>query len=129
MKNLLKGLVLDHLVPLAIGETMKKRRDVSHIVCFKFRDDVSPEQIAQTVKGFRRLAKRLSLVQSIKYGINNSPEKLNAGFTHCFVLTFASTTDRDKYLVHPEHTQFSQSIAPLLASDGVLVIDFVDRVI
>jgi hypothetical protein len=123
----LRGLVLDHLLPLAVREPARKRIEVSHVVCFKFKGGVSRQEIEQVAIDFRRMAKRTSLVRSIKYGRNNSPEKLNNGLTHCFVLTFKSTRERDQYLVHREHQEFSRSIEPLLAD--VFVIDFIDRIL
>jgi hypothetical protein len=55
-------------------------------------------------------------------GINVSPEGLDKGFTHCFILTFKSEKDRDAYLVHPDHKAFGGLVGPVL--DDVFVIDF-----
>ena len=54
--------------------------------------------------------------------MNNSPENLNKGCTHGFILTFKNETDRDAYLIHPDHKEFGKLVGPLLAE--VFVIDF-----
>jgi hypothetical protein len=54
--------------------------------------------------------------------MNNSPEHLNQGFTHCFFLTFKSEKDREVYLPHPAHKEFGRVLGPHL--DKVLVIDY-----
>jgi hypothetical protein len=72
--------------------------------------------------GFRALGQELELVRSFEWGTNNSPEGLNQGFTHCFILTFASETERDAYLPHPAHQQFVHLLQPHL--EKALVVDF-----
>ena len=93
-----------------------------HVVAFKFKSDVEPSQIAEVVDEFRALRNSIDAIVSFETGTNVSPEKLNKGFTHCFVLTFRNEKDRDAYLVHPAHKAFGQSLGPVL--DDVLVIDF-----
>jgi hypothetical protein len=61
----------------------------------------------------------------IKYfagGPYASPEGLNQGYTHGFLVTFESSAARDAYLTHPEHEKIVELILPLL--DGVLAFDF-----
>ena len=55
---------------------------------------------------FRALCARLACVKGFEWGTNSSPENLDNGFTHCFIVTFASASDRDIYLPHPDHLEF-----------------------
>ncbi|MFZ0428714.1 MAG: Dabb family protein [Acidobacteriota bacterium] len=95
---------------------------VRHVVAFKFKEDASPEQISQVVEAFRALKNKIDVIVSFEAGTNVSPEGLNKGFTHCFILTFRNEKDRDAYLVHPAHKEFGELVGPLLAD--VFVVDF-----
>jgi hypothetical protein len=95
---------------------------LQHVVCFKFKSTASKEDIKKVEEAFEALKKKVPQVQSLEWGTNVSPEQRNKGFTHCFVLSFASDKDRDTYLEHPEHKAFGQLVGPVL--DDVFVIDF-----
>ncbi len=47
---------------------------------------------------------------------------LHQGFTHCFVVSFASEADRDAYATHPDHVAFIALSRPHV--DGLLVLDY-----
>jgi len=93
-----------------------------HVVMFKFKETSSPQDIAMVEKAFAGLSKSISLIKSFEWGTNNSPENLNQGLTHCFIGTFSSEKDRDDYLVHPKHVEFTKIAGPHI--DKVTVMDF-----
>jgi stress responsive alpha/beta barrel protein len=93
-----------------------------HVVSLKFKDSATKEQVKAVEDAFRGLKEKVPGITLLKWGTNVSPEKLNKGFTHCFVLTFAGEKERDVYLVHPEHQAFGKLLRPVL--DDVFVIDF-----
>lgn len=93
-----------------------------HVVSFKFKSTVSKEKIKEIEDAFRGLKGKISEIQTYEWGTNNSPEKHDKGFTHCFILSFKSEKDRDAYLVHPEHKKFGGMLSGLL--DDVFVVDF-----
>jgi hypothetical protein len=95
---------------------------IYHVVSLKFKDSATKEQIKTVEDAFRGLKEKVPGITSLKWGTNVSPEKLNKGFTHCFVLTFTAEKERDVYLVHPEHQAFGKLLRPVL--DDVFVIDF-----
>ncbi len=95
---------------------------VYHVVVFKFKDGVSQQQIDKVCRDFRSLKKKVPEILSYKAGVNNSPEGLNKGFTHCFILTFKDAKARDTYLPHPAHKAFGGSLKDLIAD--VFVVDF-----
>ena len=101
-----------------------KVKKIRHVVCFKFKEDATKEQIAKVVKTFEDLKKKKKIaeIENFEWGTNNSPEGLNKGFTHCFILTFANEKARDVYLPHPDHKAFGKVLKPIL--DDVFVIDF-----
>lgn len=93
-----------------------------HVVLFKFTELTEKERIVEIVNDFMDLKNKISLIKDIEWGIDNSPEGLNQGFTHCFVVTFESTEDRDAYLPHPEHQAFSSSLKEYV--EKVFVVDY-----
>jgi hypothetical protein len=74
-----------------------------HVVFFKFKDSASAEQVQAIEKDFIALAKKVDTVKAFEWGTNVSPEGLNDGFTHCFLVTFADKAGLEVYLPHPAH--------------------------
>jgi hypothetical protein len=120
---LLTGVLLLSLVTFSAEKEQKAAKlRLRHVVALKFKDDATKEQIKQVENAFAALESRIPTVNSLKWGTNISPEKLNKGYTHCFILTFKTEKDRDDYLVHPAHKEFGKILEPVLAD--VMVIDF-----
>jgi hypothetical protein len=93
-----------------------------HVVLFQFKESSSPQDIEKVVNAFRKLPEQIPQIAEFEYGENNSPEGLDAGFTHCFLVTFGSEKDRDAYLPHPEHQRFVELLRPHL--EKALVVDY-----
>ena len=98
---------------------------VRHVVLFKFKEGTTPEQQKAVEDAFRGLPSKIHQIVGFEWGTNISPEKLDQGFTHCFLVTFNNAKDRDAYLPHPAHKAFGKVLGPYL--DKVLVIDFVAK--
>ena len=81
-------------------------RPYRHVVLFQFNDDTPETTVSEIENAFRALCAGLPFVQGFEWGRNSSPEKLDLGFTHCFIVTFANAQDRDTYLPHPAHIAF-----------------------
>lgn len=113
--------------PAKAAKTAKagKRGPLVHMVAFKFKPEAGPGQIQEIEKAFAALPAKISEIRSFEWGTNNSPEKLDRGFTHGFVLTFKDAKDRDAYLVHPDHQAFGKLVGPVLAD--VFVLDFLGQ--
>jgi Stress responsive A/B Barrel Domain len=103
-------------------EKKAKATKLNHVVAFKFKDGTSKEDIKKVEDAFRALKTKIPQVQKLVWGLNNSPEGFNKGFTHAWVLTFNSEEDRNAYLVHPDHKEFGNLLKPFLAD--VFVFDF-----
>ena len=93
-----------------------------HVVSLKFRKSATKEQIKAVEDAFVGLKEKIPGITSLNWGTNVSPEKHDKGFTHCFVLTFATEKDRDAYLPHPAHAAFGRVLGPVM--EDVMVIDF-----
>ena len=96
-----------------------------HVVCFKFKDSATPAEVQGIEKAFGELAKKIDTVTGFEWGTNVSPEELNDGFTHCFLVTFADKAGLDVYLPHADHQAFVAKLKPLL--DKVFVFDYVAK--
>jgi hypothetical protein len=95
---------------------------IRHLVILKFQPTVTPAQLQHLESEFVALRSKISAVQSLEWGTNNSPEGLAKGFTHCFNLTFADEAARAIYLPHTDHLAFVEILKPALAD--VLVFDY-----
>ena len=93
-----------------------------HVVLFNFLDETSEDKINEIENEFISLADKISEIHSFEWGVNNSPEGLDKGLTHCFLVTFLNEADRAKYLPHPEHQKFVNLIKPFI--EDVVVVDY-----
>ena len=100
----------------------KEEKVLRHVVMFEFKSASSEEDVKGVVDEFRALPKKIPEIVDFEYGTNNSPEELNDGFTHCFLVTFKSEKDREVYLPHPAHKAFVEVLKPHL--EKVMVIDY-----
>lgn len=107
---------------VAHAQSKTESKVLRHVVLFKFKDASTPEDVKKVEAAFADLASKLPLIKGYEWGKNNSPENLNQGLTHCFLLTFSSDKDRDAYLVHPDHKAFGKILGPHL--DKVTVVDY-----
>lgn len=92
------------------------------MVQIKFKPQVTQEQIAELFRLLAALRRSISGITDFTGGPNSSPEGLNQGYTHGFLITFETAAARDAYLPHPEHESVKAQLLPCL--DGVLVFDW-----
>lgn len=90
-----------------------------HVVLFGF-GNAAPSAIAEVIYRFVQLKALVPGVVDFEWGENSSPEGLDHGHSHAFLLTFASVEARDAYLVHPHHIAFVNWVQPFVSSATVL---------
>jgi hypothetical protein len=78
--------------------------------------------VARIVAGFQALPGKIKEIAAFEWGTDVSPEGKAQGFTHCFLVTFATAADRDVYLPHPAHKEFVALVGPHV--DKVCVVDY-----
>ena len=105
-----------------IENSMAQDSLLRHVVLFKFKEGTAPEKIKEIEDAFAALPSKIPQIISYEWGLNNSPEGLNKGLTHCFFLTFKSEEDRAIYLPHPDHKAFGALLSGHL--DDVTVVDY-----
>ncbi|MBC8769025.1 Dabb family protein [Arenibacter sp. BSSL-BM3] len=107
---------------LSMHDSKKQDSVLRHVVLFKFKENTSKADITKVEKAFSALPSKIPQIAGYEWGINNSPEGLNKGLTHCFFVTFQSEEDRAIYLPHPAHKAFVEVLSPHL--DDVTVVDY-----
>ena len=112
----------DKSLDIKVSEINDQIKLLRHVVLFKFNESATDEIVKNIENEFAALPAKIAEIQSFEWGLNNSPEGLNNGLTHCFFVTFLSEEDRAKYLPHPAHKKFVELIGPHVES--VTVFDY-----
>ena len=107
-----------------VASNSSPKLPVKHVVVFKYKSKATEAQIGEVTEAFKSLKNKIPGILSFEYGINNSPEKLNKGFTHIYLLTFEDAAARDAYLPHPEHKKFGEMLGRLDVLEEPFVVDF-----
>lgn len=95
---------------------------VKHVALFRFKEGTAQEQIDKVLEALMDLTESIPGIEDYVAGTNISPEGLNKGFTHGFVMTFTDAAARDAYLPHPEHERVKADVLPFI--EDVVVFDF-----
>lgn len=95
---------------------------IRHILLIKFKETADPSQIETAKQLFESIPGKISGVESVEWGVNDSPEGMNKGYTHAVLMTFADEASREAYLPHPEHEKLKQVFVPLL--EDIVVLDY-----
>ncbi len=95
---------------------------IRHILFITFTDSALPEQILAVRTAFLEIPDRIEGVTGVEWGTNDSPEKKNAGFTHCVLMTFQDEAARQRYLPHPAHDDLKAIFRPIL--QDIIVLDY-----
>lgn len=94
---------------------------VRHFGVFQFKDTVTEKEIEHCFRTMKEMVGQIPGLLDMEYGPYNSPEGLNDGFTHGFMMTFDSLESRDAYLPHPVHEHAKEVVVPNL--ERVVVFD------
>ena len=114
-----KVFVMDYW---GVPEKARKDRELKHALFFKFKDTATPEQIKEVEDGLAALPSQCETVKAFESGKNNSPEKHDDGFTHCFMFTFDDAKGLKDYAATPAHTAIVPKI--LAVAEKGRILDF-----
>ncbi|NQW26497.1 MAG: Dabb family protein [Flammeovirgaceae bacterium] len=104
-------------------QEIKMDQVLRHMVLFKFNDDAAQAEVQKISDAFKALPEAIPVIKDFEWGLNDSPENFDQGFTHCYLVTFESVQDRDSvYTPHPAHQAFVASLQPFL--EKVFVVDY-----
>jgi len=123
--GLLLGLFASYLTTSPVEADDKDKNVYRHVVMFQFKEGISKTQVAEVEDAFMALQGKIDTIVDIEFGTNVSPEGLNDGLTHCFLVTFKNKAGLEVYLPHAAHKKFVDLIKPRL--EKVMVIDYVSN--
>ncbi len=95
---------------------------IRHILLIKFKPSADDSKIEELRELFAAMPEKVAGVVAVEWGLNDSPEKLNQGYTHSVLMTFADEAGRQEYLPHPEHEALKSVFIPLL--EDIVVFDY-----
>ena len=107
---------------LGVEQLGPDRGMLRHVVLFKFKSDATKEQVQEVVDAFGNLKNKIKQIKGYEAGTDVGVEGKADGFTHGFVVTFASEKGREIYLPHPAHQEFVKLVGPRV--EKVLVFDY-----
>jgi hypothetical protein len=110
---------------MALGVKPMTDRLLRHVVLFKFKTDTSPDELRKIEEAFAELPNKIEEIQDFEWGTDVSVEDLAKGFTHCFLVSFASEADLAVYLPHEAHRAFVDVAKPHI--EEVMVVDYWTR--
>lgn len=100
----------------------KPAQVLRHVVLYKFKDDLKPQQVQEVVDTFAALPKKVDTIIGFEHGLNVSQEGKSDGLTHAFVVTFRNEQDLKKYLDHPAHLDYVNVVKS--RREKVVVFDY-----
>ena len=124
MKNTLKITLVSFLfIAIVACNSSKKQSNFRHVVAFKFKPEVTRNQIDEIITEFKSLKNRIPSIVDFEGGKDVSNENLHKGYTHCFTVSFKNEAGRAIYQPHPAHQEFGKHLTPLL--EEAFVMDYV----
>ena len=98
---------------------------IRHIVLIRFREDVPLTVIADIFKDLVALTDKLPGVRSITCGTSDSPEKMERGYMHGFVVDFEDGAALEGYQDDADHRVIGGRLIENAVGgrDGILVFD------
>ena len=98
---------------------------IRHIVLVKFQPEVTEEQISAIFSELHDIKAKLPGVLSITAGRSESPEQIERGYMHGFVVDFTDWDTLQAYQDHPDHKVLGGKLVAnaIGGIDGILVFD------
>ncbi len=98
---------------------------IRHIVLTRFRPETSEDRIAALYSQLSALVDKLPGARGFTGGRSESPEQMEQGYRHGFVIDFDSWDALRHYADHPEHKALSSQLVEHASGgrDGILVVD------
>ncbi|MFY7777322.1 MAG: Dabb family protein [Elstera sp.] len=98
---------------------------IRHIVLIRFQPEVSEGQIAALLTELEEIRAQVPGILAITAGRSESPEKIERGYHHGFVVDFADWAALAAYQAHPDHQALGAKLVEnaIGGLDGILVFD------
>ncbi|MBD0864994.1 MAG: Dabb family protein [Rhodobacteraceae bacterium] len=98
---------------------------IRHIVLTRFKPDVTEAKIAQIYAGLAAVTDRLEGARGFTGGRSESPEQIERGYMHGFVVDFDDWDVLQRYADDPEHQALGAQVVEhaVGGTDGIVVLD------
>ncbi len=98
---------------------------IRHIVLTKFKPETAEEEIAEIYGGLARLTEKLEGAKNFTGGRSESPEQIERGYMHGFVIDFDDWAALAVYAGNAEHKALGGQLVEnaIGGIDGILVLD------
>ena len=98
---------------------------IRHIVLTKFKPETSEEVIAGIYSGLSALCAQLPGAGGFTGGRSESPEQMERGYMHGFVVDFEDWKTLQSYADNPDHKALGAQLVENAVGgiDGILVLD------
>lgn len=98
---------------------------IRHIVLTKFKPETGDKTVAEIFAGLSDLTEKLDGAHGFTGGRSESPEQIERGYTHGFVIDFDSWDALKIYADHPDHKALGGRLVEnaIGGIDGILVLD------
>jgi Stress responsive A/B Barrel Domain len=98
---------------------------IQHIVLVRFRPEMTEGDIARLFTELHEIKGKVGGILAITAGKSQSPEQLERGYMHGFVVDFQNWDALQSYQDHPDHKSFGARLvqAAIGGLDGILVFD------
>lgn len=101
-------------------EKERKDREVKHALFVKFKESATEDEINDAIAALEKLPSQCDSIKAFEWGKNNSSEKHDEGFTHCFMFTFDDVDGLKKYAATPEHKEVVGKVVGVAEKGRVL---------
>ncbi len=98
---------------------------IRHIVLLKFKDTLNESDITDIFRELHAIEGSVPGLKSIHSGKSDSPEKIERGYMHGFVVDFDDWDALAAYQAHPDHKKLGARLVENAKGglDGILVFD------
>jgi hypothetical protein len=98
---------------------------IRHIVLIRFQSEVSEARIAELFAELHQIRDKVPGTLAITSGKSESPEQIERGYMHGFVVDFADWAALQAYQDHPDHKRLGAGLVAAAQGgiDGILVFD------
>lgn len=98
---------------------------IRHIVLVRFQPAVSDDRIAALFDELHQIKAKVPGLLAITSGKSESPEQLERGYMHGFVVDFTGWAALQAYQDHPDHKRLGAALVAAAQGgiDGILVLD------
>ena len=102
------------------AEKARAERELKHALFLKFKESATDEEVKAAEEALAELPSQCDTIRAFEWGTNNSPEKHDEGFTHCYMFTFDDVEGLKSYASSPAHQAVVEKVMAVAEKGRVL---------